>query len=85
MSAPRLDFGPSKFGRNPEDGKHFVGRRVDVMWSSIKIELAESPIEAVQRYLQNALAKSSAEWWAAKPVVVLWPTKDLGQMIWQLE
>lgn len=90
-----LDFGPSKFGRNPEEGERFKGRRVDVLWRSIGMRVSEAPIESVQRYLQDAFRKrlsrtpgseacrSSPERWAATPVVVLYPTKDLGRIIWR--
>jgi hypothetical protein len=81
----QLDFGSSKFGRNPDDGERFNGRRVDVMWRSIKVESAETPIQAMQRYLQNASPNSSAGHWKAKPVVIMWPRKLLGHVIWQPE
>lgn len=79
----QLDFGPSMFGRNPDDGERYTGRRVDVVWRSINFQLARSPIHAVQRYLQNASPLSSAGYWREKPVVALWPTKQLGQVIWR--
>ena len=78
-----LDFGPSKFGRNPVEGERFKGRRVDVLWRSITMQVSEAPIESVRRYLQEAPRKSSAEYWIAKPVVVLGPSKDLGRVIWR--
>jgi hypothetical protein len=78
-----MDFGPSKFGHHPED-EGFTGRRVDVMWRSIKMQPSETPIESVQRYLRNAPPKSSAgRYWTVKPVVVLWPSEHLGQVIWR--
>ena len=80
----QLDFGPSKFGRNPNEGERFKGRRVDVMWRSIDIFNSETPIESVQRYLEEARTRSFA-YWAAKPVVVLWPSGDLGRVIWPLK
>ncbi len=81
-----LDFGRSKFGRNPDDGERFSGRRLDVMWRDINFGSAESPIHAVQRYLQNAPPHSSSgKYWKKKPVVVLWPTKMLGRVIWRPE
>jgi hypothetical protein len=79
----QLDFGPSKFGRNPDDDERFKGRRVDVVWRSIKFEPLESAIHALQRYLQKALLRSSPGLWRAKPVVLLWPTKMLGEVIWR--
>jgi hypothetical protein len=57
----KLDFGPSKFGRNPNEGERFEGRHVDVMWRSIDVRTSESPIESVQRYLQDAPTLSSAK------------------------
>jgi hypothetical protein len=79
----KLDFGLSKFGRNPEEGEHFKGRRVDVLWRSINMQASEAPIESVQRHLRDAHPKSSAKFWAAKPVVVLWPSKDFDRTIWR--
>ncbi len=79
----QLDFGASRFGRNPVEDERFKGRRVDVMWRSIDRLKSETPIESVQRYLRDARA-GSATYWSAKPVVVLWPSKDLGKVIWPL-
>jgi hypothetical protein len=79
----KLDFGASRFGRNPDEGERFEGRRLDVMWRSIDMLKSETPIESVQRYLQDARA-GSPTYWSAKPVVVLWLGKDLGRVIWPL-
>jgi hypothetical protein len=72
----RMDFGPSKFGHNPDDGDCYTGRRVDVMWRSIDMPL--SPIESVQALLREERTVS-ARWWGAKAAVVLWPSMDLGE------
>ncbi len=79
----RLDFGPSKFGRNPDEGERYKGRRVDVLWRAIDMPSSKTPIESVQQYLRDAPPKSSAKYWAAKPVVVLWPQDYFGQIIWR--
>jgi hypothetical protein len=76
------DFGPSKFGRNPDDGDAFKGRRVDVIGRSIRMPKNETPIEAVQRYLREVRTKS-ASLLAERPVVVVWPAKYRGQVIWR--
>jgi len=47
------DFGPSKFGRDP-DADAFKGRKVDVIGRSITMPKNETPIETVQRYLREA-------------------------------
>jgi hypothetical protein len=75
------DFGPSKFGRNPDDGDAFKGRRVDVMGRSISMSKGKTPIEAVQRYLNGARTKS-ASLLAERPVVAVWPSRYRGQVIW---
>ena len=75
------DFGASRFGRNPDDGPSFEGRRVDVIGRSISMPIAETPIESVQRYLRER-ATESALLLSERPVVVAWPDKDLGRVIW---
>lgn len=75
------DFGTSKFGRNPDDGDSFKGRRVDVMGRSISIAKNETPIESVQRYLREKRT-TSAGLLAERPVIVVWPENCLGQIIW---
>jgi hypothetical protein len=75
------DFGPSKFGRNPDDGDTFKGRRVDVIGRSVRMAKNETPIEAVQRYLREAQTKS-ASLLAERPVVIVWPLKYRGRIIW---
>ena len=75
------DFGPSKFGRNPDDGDAFNGRRVDVIGRSIRMPKNETPIEAVQHYLGRARTKS-ASLLAERPVIVVWPARYRGRIIW---
>jgi hypothetical protein len=75
------DFGPSKFGRNPDDGDAFKGRKVDVIGRSIRMPKNETPIEAVQRYLREARTTSAALL-AERPVIVVWPVKNRGRIIW---
>jgi hypothetical protein len=76
------DFGPSKFGRNPDDGDTFNGRRVDVIGRSIRMPKNETPIEAVQSYLRDA-ATVSASLLAERPVIVVWPYRNCGRVIWE--
>jgi len=75
------DFGPSKFGRNPDGGDAFKGRRVDVIGRSLGMNKNQSPIEGVQRYLREART-TSAHLLAERPVVVVWPSKYCGRVIW---
>jgi hypothetical protein len=63
----KLDFGPSKFGRHPKEGKRIEGRRVDVVWRDIVMEPPETPIDSVRRHLRSASSRSSAHFWAANP------------------
>jgi len=75
------DFGPSKFGRNPDDGESFKGRRVDVIGRSISMAKNETPIESVLRYLREKRTKS-ASLLAERPVIVVSPENYFGQIIW---
>ena len=74
------DFGPSKFGRDPDDDA-FNGRKVDVIGRSIRMPKNETPIEAVPRYLREARTKS-ASLLAERPVIVVWPVENNGRVIW---
>jgi hypothetical protein len=78
------DSGPSKFGRDPEAGDAFTGRKVDVIGRSIRMSSSETPIEAVQCYLREARAESAARL-AERPVVVVWPSKYCGRVIWDTQ
>ena len=78
----RQDFGPSKFGRSPKDKARFTGRPVDVLARSIEKQRSENPIQAVQRYLQTRRTKTM-RLLAQRPVVVLWPSKKRGRIIWR--
>ena len=78
----RQDFGPSKFGRNPNEEARFSGRRVDVLGRSIEKQRSETTIEAVQRYLRRPPTQSARRL-AERPVVVLWPSAWRGRVIWK--
>jgi hypothetical protein len=73
------DFGPSKFGRHPDDG--YAGRRVDVMGRSIDVEDGENEIESIRRYLREQ-PSSSAQHLARRPVIMIHPEAHLGDIIW---
>jgi hypothetical protein len=75
------DFGPSKFGRDPDNGNAFKGRKVDVIGRSIRMPKNEKPIEAVPRYLREARTKS-ASLLAERPVISVWPVENRGRVIW---
>ena len=78
------DFGPSKFGRSPKDKPRFRGRRVDVLGRSIQKRSRESPIAALRRYLETRRTESARRL-AERPVVVLWPSRERGRIIWKDE
>jgi len=74
------DFGPSSFGRNPDD-EGFTGRRVDFLMRGIDCRLGENPVEVLRRYLAEALT-TSAWFLAQKAVVIIAPAKRLGTVVW---
>lgn len=76
-----VDFGPSKFGRNPED-RDYVGRRVDVFGRSISSRPGEDIEAAVQRWLQNGKTGSSPWHLARKAVVAIYPERLRGNILW---
>lgn len=76
------DFGDPRFGRTP-GFEHYVGRRVDVLGRSIPVSPGMSPEEVLRGYLA-AKRTASARALAEKAVVLIWPTAQLGRVVWQV-
>lgn len=74
----RTDFGPSRFGRHPDD-IGYGGRRLDLMGRSIDIADGESPQDAVRRWLASR-AKSAIAL-RPKPIYCLLPRNAFGERI----
>lgn len=77
------DFGPSKFGRFPEDPPSFLGRRVDLLGRSLSAEPSADPAAALREYLSSTPTRT-AKFLAAKAVVLIDPTDRLGEIVWPL-
>jgi len=75
------DFGPSKFGRYPEDPPRYSGRRVDLLGRSLPAESGADPVDALRRYL-TAGRTNSAKALAAKAVVLIHPPDRTGEIVW---
>jgi hypothetical protein len=75
------DFGPSRFGRNPDDGPKFVGRRVDAIGRDIPMLTGQDMEQAVIAYLRAGHTKS-ARLWAKRPLVKLANDDSMGRIIW---
>ena len=74
------DFGPSKFGRHPDD-EGYIGRRVDCLGRSIAYTVGTSPVEALQDFLQKKPTRT-AYLLAQKAVVIIDPVKHRGDVVW---
>jgi hypothetical protein len=70
------DFGPSKFGRHPDDAE-YTGRRVDCLGKSITYTAGMSPIGALRHSLQ-AKPTPTAYHLAQKAVVIIDPIERRG-------
>jgi hypothetical protein len=79
----RRDFGPSKFGRMPNDIRPYVGRRVDLVARSLQEQPTAHPVEALRRYLQRSRT-GSARALASKAVILIDPTSLRGVAAWPL-
>ena len=73
------DYGPSRFGRHPDE-KRYTCRRIDIFGRSIARDVEQSPEDAVRTWLRSK--GESAKQIARKPVVVLYPKRDCGRVIW---
>jgi hypothetical protein len=72
------DFGPSRFGRHPDD-TGYSGRRLDLMGRSIDVVNGEAPEDAVRRWL-GSHAKSAVAL-RRKPMFCLLPRRRFGARI----
>lgn len=75
------DYGPSKFGRYPDDPPSFTGRRVDLLGRSLDMRRDAEPTAALRGYLSAARTRSAKEL-AAKAVVLISPESVAGQVAW---
>jgi hypothetical protein len=77
------DFGDSRFGRrrSEPDGKHYAGRRVDLIGRSLREPIGADPIAALTRYLSEGRTKS-ARCLAKKAVVFIDPPELRGRVTW---
>ena len=73
------DYGPSRFGRHPDE-KRCTGRRVDIMGRSIARLATQDPDDAILTWVHSRCR--SARRIVKKPMVVLHPERDCGRVIW---
>lgn len=74
------DFGPSRFGRHPDD-EHRRGRGVDLFGRSIPCEAGQDPHDCVREWLGSGKTGSPPEI-AKSAVVVIHPEEEAGSIIW---
>jgi hypothetical protein len=75
------DYGPSKFGRYPDDPPSFTGRRVDLLGRSLDVPLDAEPATVLCDYFSAARTRSAKEL-AAKAVVLINPEQLAGKVVW---
>ncbi|WP_458096173.1 hypothetical protein [Roseomonas sp. WA12] len=73
------DFGPSKFGRHPED-VGYSGRRMDIQGRSILRHANGSAEDSLQAWLRGGT--TSATHIAKRPVIGLAPAPYLARVLW---
>ena len=76
-----VDFGESRFGHHPTKNKGYTGRTVDVIGRSIPKKRGQSSEDAILSYLVEAKT-ASAKHLRIRPVVMLFPTRRVGHVIW---
>ena len=75
------DFGPSRFGRNPQEPS-YVGRRMDFFGRSVTFLTADTAETALVRWMRNGARGSSPWHLARKAVVALFPEDIVGSILW---
>ena len=74
------DFGPSHFGRHPND-IGFQGRRVDIIGRSIRRSRDQSPHDSVLEWLRGGRTHG-ARLISQRPVICIFPESERGKVIW---
>lgn len=74
-----VDFGPSKFGRGPE--QKWTGRRMDLLGRSLPCMPNADPAEAIRAWLGHR--RGSPKEIAKSPVILLQPSTRLGEVVWR--
>src|SRR6266567_4280665 len=77
------DYGPSRFGRHPDDPPSYRGRRVDLLGRSLPVPPGADPTAALRDYL-SAGRTGSARALAAKAVILITSERAVGEVIWPL-
>ncbi|MBP2237107.1 hypothetical protein J2Z31_003621 [Sinorhizobium kostiense] len=72
------DFGPSRFGRHPDDAG-YSGRRLDLMGRSITLGNGDPPQDAVRRWLGSGARSAIAL--RQRPIYCLWPKSAFGERV----
>lgn len=74
------DFGPSRFGRAP-DQQAYHGRRVELTGRSLHCRPDDSPVETLQLYLRRGETPSARDL-RQKALVLIEPEHCLGYVVW---
>lgn len=77
----KSDYGPSKFGRDPQNPEAYRGRRVELTGRSLDCKPNDDPIVEIQQYLKDGETPSAREL-RDKAVVLLDPENFLGYVAW---
>lgn len=75
------DYGPSRFGRHPDDPPKYAGRRVDFLGRSLPALPGADPAEVLHGYLSTPSTRSAREL-AAKAVILIAPEHAVGTVLW---
>lgn len=76
----RRDFGPSKFGKHPDDAP-YTGRRVDLLARSIRCPYPSDPVQSIREYLAHPPSKTASAL-SQKAVVLIEPRNLVGEIVW---
>jgi hypothetical protein len=76
----KKDYGPSKFGNDPDD-VGYVGRRVDLLARSLRFAVTADPVQCIRAYLADGHTRTASEL-SRKAVVLIEPKKLMGKIVW---